>query len=232
MKMTGNIIYPLLYTFLMAQHPFAQNVAGVEKLPVNIVAAAVDTSKPLVMYITGDGGWNKFSKNLSWSLAAKGYPVVALNANDYFWKKKTAVQTSADISHLIRTYQRIWNRKKILLLGYSFGADVMPFVFNLLPAEIKALVVNISLLSPATHTDFEIHLSVMLGAGTGKGESVVSEINKITTKQLTLIFGNGENDFPLNQLKIKNYVSIRLDGGHHYDGDEDKVSNTIIQHAR
>lgn len=230
MKVPGHKIYFLLFTLIMMQYSFAQNATGIERLPVNIIPAASDTSKPLVLYITGDGGWNNFSKNLSQALAGKGYPVVSLNANDYFWKKKTAAQTASDITRLIRTYQRIWNRKKIMLIGYSFGADVMPFVFNLLPVDLSAQVINISLLSPTAYTDFEIHISVMLGAGFPGGEMVVSAINKITTKPLTLIFGNGENDFPLNQLKIKNYVSVRLEGGHHYDGDEAKVCNTIILH--
>ena len=119
-------------------------------------------------------------------------------------------------------------RKKIMLIGYSFGAGVMPFVFNLLPADASAQIVNSSLLSPGTHTGFEIHLSVMPGAGFSGGESVVAAINKITAKPLTLIFGEGENSFPLNHLKNKNYVSIILKGGHYYDGDEAKLCNTVI----
>jgi type IV secretory pathway VirJ component len=214
----------------MTQPVFSQSTPGLDKLPINIVTAINDTSKPLVMYITGDGGWNKFSKNLSSILAAKGYPVIALDARDYFWKQKTAAQTSFDVARLIRNYQKIWNRKKIILVGYSFGADVMPFVYNLLPADLSATVVNINLLSPSPNTDFEIHLSVLLGAGFSGGEMVVTAVNKITTKPLTLVFGADENNFPLSQLRNKNFVTIRLEGGHHYDGDEVKLCDTILQH--
>jgi type IV secretory pathway VirJ component len=214
----------------MTQPVFSQSTPGLDKLPVNIVTAINDTSKPLVMYITGDGGWNKFSKNLSIALAAKGYPVIALDARDYFWKKKTAAQTSFDVAQLIRNYQKIWNRKKIILVGYSFGADVMPFVYNLLPADLSAAVANINLLSPSPNTDFEIHLSVLLGAGFSGGEMVVSAVNKITTKPLTLVFGAEENNFPINQLKNHNFVNVRLEGGHHYDGDEVKLCETILLH--
>jgi type IV secretory pathway VirJ component len=214
----------------MVQPVFSQSTTGLDKLPINIVTAINDTSKPLILYITGDGGWNKFSKNLSTALAAKGYPVIALDARDYFWKKKTAPQTSFDAARLIRNYQKIWNRKKIILVGYSFGADVMPFVFNLLPADLSTAVVNINLLSPSTNTDFEIHLSVLLGAGFSGGEMVVTAVNKITTKPLTLIFGADENNFPINQLKNRNFMIIRLEGGHHYDGDEVKLCETILSH--
>jgi type IV secretory pathway VirJ component len=229
-QMTGNNIYFLLFTFIIMQRPPAQNAPALVQLPVNILPAAGDTGKPMVMYITGDGGWNKFSKNLGQALADKGYPVISLNAKDYFWKKKTPAQAAADITLLIRTYQKIWNRNKIMLVGYSFGADVMPFIFNDLPADISARVVNISLLSPAANTDFEIHIAVMFGAGFSGGESVVTAINKITAKPLTFIFGKDENDLPLDQLKIRNYVVIRMEGGHHYDGDETALSNTIISH--
>ena len=209
---------------------FAQNTASVEQLPVNIIAATGDTSKPMVLYITGDGGWNKFSKNLSQAFANKGYPVVALNARDYFWKKKTAAQTTSDITNLIRTYQIKWKCKKIIFVAYSFGADVLPFVFNLLPADVSKQVININLLSPSAFTDFEIHLSVMLGAGYSEGESVVAAINKVASKPITIIFGSGEKDFPVNQLKNKNYTTVILEGGHHYDGDEIKLCNEIIKH--
>ncbi|MEO5890739.1 MAG: AcvB/VirJ family lysyl-phosphatidylglycerol hydrolase [Ferruginibacter sp.] len=229
MKILNKITH-LLFTFLVMQATIAQTSTPVGQLPVNIVTAVTDTSKPMIMYITGDGGWNKFSKGLSAEFAAKGYPVVALNSKEYFWKKKTAEQTSLDVANLIRTYQKTWSRKKIILVGYSFGADVMPFVFNQLPADLSAGVININLLSPSPNTDFEVHLAVMFGAGFTGGESVVAAINKITAKPMTILFGKGEDDFPLTQLKIKNYTSIVLDGGHHYDGDENKVCNTILQH--
>src|SRR4249920_3822451 len=135
--MTQQKIYILLFTLSVTMRLYAQNPSTLEQLPVNIVPAAGDSTKPLVLYITGDGGWNKFSKNLSQAFADNGYPVVALNAKEYFWKKKTPAQTAADVTRLIKTYQVKWKRKKILLLGYSFGADVMPFIYNLLPTDLS-----------------------------------------------------------------------------------------------
>ena len=145
--MPGQKIYILLFTLSVTMRLYAQSPSPLEQLPINTVPAAGDSTKPLVLYITGDGGWNKFSKNLSQAFADKGYPVVALNAKDYFWKKKTPTQAATDITSLIKAYQVNWKRKKIILLGYSFGADVMPFVFNLLPTDLSTLVANVNLLS-------------------------------------------------------------------------------------
>ena len=207
----------------------AQTSTGIPDLPVNITNAVPDSSKPFVFYITGDGGWNKFSKNLASAFAAKGYPVVSLNAEKYFWDKKTPQQAAADVSKLLLFYRQLWKKKNVVLIGYSFGADVMPFIYNQLPAELANQVVNINLLSPSAKTDFEIHLMVMLG-GHGDGEPVAAAINKITSKPIILLFGENEDDFPLDDLTIKNYTRISIPGGHHYGDDELNVCNSILLH--
>ena len=148
----------------------------------------------------------------------------------YFWDKKTAQKTATDISKLIHTYQMLWKKKKVLLVGYSFGADVMPFVYNNLDKSLQAEIINISLISPSAKTDFEIHLMVMLGSR-GGGESVPEAINKISNKLITLLFGNDENEFPIKELTIRNYVSVKLTGGHHYDGDEANVVDAVLKEA-
>jgi type IV secretory pathway VirJ component len=229
MNSTVKITTLLLISVFLKKAVVAQTMNDITDLPVNAINTVADTSKPMIIYITGDGGWNKFSKGLAQSLAGKGYPIVALSADKYFWKKKTAEQTTTDVTKLIKVYQKQWNRKKILLVGYSFGADVMPFVFNNLSKEIAAEVLNVSLLSPSAKTDFEIHISVMFG-GSSDGDSVPAAINKINAKPLTLIFGEDENDFPVTALTIKNYTTVKLSGGHHYDGDGTTVANTIIQY--
>ena len=231
MKIAATKIYFLLFTIVLLQHSFAQNATGIEPLPVNTIAVRGDTSKPIVLYITGNGGWNKFSKKLCQALAEKGYPIVSLNATKYFWKKKTATQTSLDITRLIRTYLLQWNCKKIMLIGYSFGAEVIPIIFNLLPADVSTKVVNISLLSPSPYTDFEIHILPIFDSSPAQSESVIAAINKISSKPLTLIFGKQETIFPINQLKINNYATVILEGGHHYDKDATKLTNAIIEHT-
>ncbi|MEO6932225.1 MAG: AcvB/VirJ family lysyl-phosphatidylglycerol hydrolase, partial [Chitinophagaceae bacterium] len=107
-------------------------------LPVNIVNSTADKSKPLIIYISGDGGWNSFSQGFTKQLASSGYPVVSLNANKYFWKKKTPAQAAADVTLLMNEYCRLWDRATVSIIGYSFGADVTPFVYNRLAPGVAA----------------------------------------------------------------------------------------------
>ncbi len=226
-----NATFLLSFILFFNFRSFAQNINSLHDLPLNVVNASTsDTSKSLIMYLTGDGGWNTFSKNLAQQFADKGYPVVSLNSKKYFWDKKTPEQTAIDVTKIITTYQKVWNQKKVLLIGYSFGADVTPFLYNHLSKELIDQIENISLLSPSRNTDFEIHILDMFGGNSGD-QSVADAINKINAKPVTLIFGEDENNFPVNKLTIKNYVSVKLTGGHHFDGDEATVCNTLLKYV-
>ncbi|MES1218879.1 MAG: AcvB/VirJ family lysyl-phosphatidylglycerol hydrolase [Bacteroidota bacterium] len=215
--------------FIIFSYPsFSQTSKDV--LPVSVLKGR-DTSKPVLFYISGDGGWNKFSNAFVQNLNNKGYEIVGLNAREYFWHKKNAAQTAKDMSALISTHMKTVKNKSFILIGYSFGADVMPFVVTHSSASITDSLRYIILMSPSTKTDFEVHVSELLGIGNSSGESVAAEINKINSPVL-FVFGDKEDDFPVKDIRIKNYKTEKLPGGHHYDGDPAAVCNIILPYLK
>ena len=224
MKKTINTSFILLvgiYNILSAQKT---------SLPLSFYAST-DTTKPLIFYISGDGGFNKFSTSFMQSLNKEGYAVIGLNAKDYFWNKKKPQEAATAIEEAINGSNKEWKRKSIVLIGYSFGADVSPFMLTHFSATLSNKVNHLILLSPSAKTDFEIHLLQMLGWGKDDGESVPKEINKIS-KPVTIIVGDDENEFPFDQLTIKNKQVIKMPGGHHYDGDVDALHKQVIQQIK
>ena len=194
----------------------------VSGLPVQFIPGTVaDTSKPLIMYISGDGGNTKFTQTFVHSMAVKGFPIAALNSNKYFWDKKTPEQTTSDVAALIKYCQLHFNRSKVVLIGYSFGADVMPFVYNRLPGDVLSAVKNVVLLSPSANADFEIHLNVMWGAKS-KGPNTLPEINRMTSHPVLLLLED-KKEFPVSQVTLKNYTAAQLP---HDDGKETNAQNT------
>jgi type IV secretory pathway VirJ component len=195
-------------------------------LPVSFYSNA-DSTKPLIFYISGDGGFNKFSTSFMQTLNKQGYAVIGLNAKDYFWNRKTPQEAANAIESAINESNKQWKKKNIVLIGYSFGADVTPFIFTNFSATLAGKVNHLILLSPSSKTDFEIHVLQMMGWGKNSGESVSAEINKIS-KPVTIIVGDDENEFPFSQLTIKNKQVIKMPGGHHYDGDVNALCNQIV----
>ncbi len=228
MRTSKYVLVLFLFSNFLRDAAFCQT----KKIAVPVaVFSSTDTSKPVLFYITGDGGWNKFSNAFVQHLNDKGYEIVGLNAREYFWHKKTAQQTANAMSLIIAGHMKDRKSKSFVLIGYSFGADVMPFVVTHARDDIMANLQHIILMSPAAKTDFEVHIADLIGLGSSSGESVPAEINKIS-KPVLLVFGDKETDFPVKELHIKNYKAETLPGGHHYDGDPAAVCKIILPYLK
>lgn len=218
----------LLSFFLLFSILQSKAQSGISNLPVVVKAPAAGSTAPLILYITGDGGMKKFSANVIESFRQKNYPVVALNALKYFWNKKSPQQAAKDVTSLITYYQGQWGGNHgVVLIGYSLGADVLPFIYTSLPPEVAGEVKHLVFLSPSLFTDMEVHLSDMLGKSSNKGMSVPAEMNKITNKPLLLVFGAEEKDFNFSALNVR-YEKLILPGGHAYDEDAAGVAGKIL----
>jgi len=210
--MRQRFIYRILCSLLLL--PLQLPAAG---LPVQEWPGGND--KPLVIYISGDGGLNDFSKSLCAGISSKGYPIAAINSRSYFWDKKTPEQTASDINNYVTTKLKGRASQQVILIGYSFGADVTPFVVNRLDSNLSGKLQSVILLSPSGSTDFEIHWSDLWGSSKKRSSDVVAEINKMKVNRLITIFGSSETDFPVSAIKVSHYYNYRLTGGHHYAGN-------------
>jgi type IV secretory pathway VirJ component len=211
---------------------FSFNAAGAQDsaLPIKTLATN-DTAKPLVFYITGDGGWTGFSDSFLQSINKAGYPVLALNARKYFWKKKTPAAMANELNQLINKYLKQWKRDSLVLIGYSFGADVTPFLYNYAGTPFTKTVKQIVLMLPYTSTDFEVHLTEMIGIATHDAYSVTNEVNKIT-KPILFILGTEKDQFPVQTLTSKNHVVVTEGGGHHFDDKANKVAAHVLSYIK
>jgi len=218
---TSSILLFSMYTILSAQKT---------SLPLSLHANP-DTTKPLIFYISGDGGFNKFSTAFMTNLNKEGYAIIGLDAKDYFWSKKKPQEAATAIEQAITETNKDWKKKAIVLIGYSFGADVSPFMLTHFSTAVNNKVNHLILLSPSAKTDFEIHVLQMLGWGKNEGESVPAEINKVE-KPVTIIVGDDENEFPFDKLTIKNKEIIKMKGGHHYDGNVEALTKQVVQHIK
>ena len=210
-----------LLSFLLASNGFAA------RLPIKEWTAS-SHDKPLIFYLSGDGGFNKFSTALCQSLNKKGYDVVALNSKSYFWDKKTPDETTTDINNYL--IKKLQNRKnqQIVLIGYSFGADVVPFILSRLPDAVHNKIVFSYLLASSGSTDFEIHWSDIFGGNTKRSMDVVTELNKLSDDKIVIISASDEKNLAFNKITLKRYTHEVLPGGHHFDGDTDEITNVVL----
>jgi len=208
--------------------------AEVSDLPLEEVPAEKPGGDLLVVHITGDGGWGVTDRGLARMLAAEGIPVVGLNSLQYFWSQKTPEQTAADLGRIMRHYLAAWNKQRVILIGYSFGADVLPFLVNHLPKELQARVQLITLLGPSHYADFEFHLTDWLGA-TRRSTSlaVLPEIEKLRGMRILCFYGEDEEDTLGPELASSGLATVvKLEGGHRVGRNFEPIAREILEAVR
>ena len=209
----------------------AAAAAVAPKLPLIEVPAIQGASDTLVVFVSGDGGWAAIDKAISKSLAANGMPVVGLNALQYFWTKRTPDTASRDLQAIVRQYLVKWNKTRVVFIGYSRGADVLPAMIARLPEETKARSRLIALLGPSPKVQFEFHMADWLHDSSA-GDAVEPEINKLSTHRILCLWGEDDKDSLCPYIGGANVDKVMLKGSHHFDGNYERLAAIIVDHLK
>ncbi len=201
----------------------------VKRLPLTVTRAKFgDPGKPFALLISGDGGWYSFEQSIADNLAGNGIPTIGLDSKKYFWKRKTPEETAADMAQALKYYSKELGRSQCMLIGYSLGAEIVPFIVNRLPEELRSDIFSSVLLSPDTSTDFEIHISNMLGMGNRQNVyNVADEIRSMQPVPTLIILGSGEKTEIPSLLDGKGPQIRKIPGDHHYKFDVPLIIKTI-----
>jgi type IV secretory pathway VirJ component len=204
----------------------------VSDLPLVEVPAA-GPGDELAIVISGDGGWTSLDREVGTALAAQGVAVVGLDSLRYFWARRSPEAATVDLGRIVRHYLASWKRERLLLVGYSRGADVLPFMARRLPAELREHVALVALLGPAHRVDFEFHLSDWLGGGEGSGLPTLPEVQAVVAQgaKVMCVYGEGETDTICPDLPQGPTV-VRLSGGHHFGSRYDEIAARILEAVR
>jgi type IV secretory pathway VirJ component len=217
----------------LARPPAATNQAtapSVRDLPL-IELRPPNQSRELAVVISGDGGWASIDRQIGETFAADGVPVVGLNSLRYFWRARTPDQAGADLTRLLRHYLQAWNASRLLLMGYSRGADVLPFMVARLPTDLRDHIQVVALLGLSPEAGFEFHFADLLG-GQASGRPTVPEIRRLRGLRLMCVYGTDETDSACPDLPPDVASVVRVPGGHHFGGAYREIARRILNMAR
>lgn len=199
-------------------------------LPLVEVPAS-GTPSALAVILSGDGGWASLDREVGDALAAAGVGVVGLNSLSYFWTTRTPEGAAADLRRIILAYRSRWATERVLLIGYSRGADVLPFLAARLPAELRPALALIALLGPERTTDFEFHLTDWLGGDDPTARPIAPEVAKLRGLRLLCVQGADEDESLCPTLDATLAHRMVLPGGHHFGGDYAEIASRILAEA-
>jgi type IV secretory pathway VirJ component len=197
-----------------------------DALPV-IEVPAQDAQDTVSLFYSGDGGWRDLDRAVAEQMALRGYPAVGLDALRYFWQRKGPEQAASDLSRLMQEYREKWHSKRFVLIGYSFGADVMPALYNRLPDSDKQQIDAIVLLALARSGAFEIHVDGWLGKD-GNEVATGPELIKLPAAKVLCVYGEDEAQESGCTQEQSVGETLKLPGGHHYDEDYPALAERLI----
>jgi type IV secretory pathway VirJ component len=196
-------------------------------LPLIHVPPTGGSSDTAVVFISGDGGWAAIDKGVSRVFAANGMPVIGLDALKYFWNRRTPDEASRDLERIIEAT----HKPRVVLAGYSRGADVLPAMISRLPATTRARIRLIALLGPSPRVELEFHIADWLHSSS-KGRLVKPEVDKLASERILCLAGQDDHDSLCPQLRGANIDVVILKGSHHFDGNYERLGRIVLEHVK
>jgi type IV secretory pathway VirJ component len=184
----------------------------------------------MAVILSGDGGWRDIDQKIAAHMAEEGIPSVGLDSLRYFWTEQSPENTARDLETIIDTYGRRFGTRDVMLVGYSFGANVIPASFTHLRPDVRERIKLVSLLAPSPAADFEIAVSGWFGMPpSGSAGKVADKIRAMDPALVQCVYGLSEKESACLELDGHRAEVVAIKGGHHFDGDYRALTKRIIE---
>jgi type IV secretory pathway VirJ component len=186
----------------------------------------------MVVFLTGDGGFRKFETGLIAGLQSAGIPVLGWNSLAYYRTRRTPEEAAGLLNKALRQYPAEWQRRRVVLVGYSFGADVMPFLVNRLDPAIRARLAGIALLSFGGDAAFQFHIGDWFGKLVGPTLPTVPELKRMPDLPLLCLYGEGDKEEACRTIERPQTTVVPLSSGHKLTAATREVAEIVAQFIR
>jgi type IV secretory pathway VirJ component len=206
------------------------NKVDIKGLPLETFPATGGKSDLFAVMLSGDGGWRSIDEHVTDPLRAAGIPVVGFMTPPFFEERKTPEESACALERVIRYYAAAWHRDRVVLLGYSRGADVLPFLVSRLPAELRAKVRLTVFMGLESTIDFKYHSPWGLGRFIEEPQFPVHpEVEKLRGSRMLCVYGLEESDALCKKLDAGLVKAVSFPGTHHFDGRYAEIGALILK---
>lgn len=204
--------------------------ASVSGVPLTEVPASGGPERlQLAVMFSGDGGWALLDRAVTAELAKNGLPVIGWDSLSYFWKARQPDGVALDLERVLRHYLEAWKKERIVLIGFSFGADVLPATVSRLPPDLRDRIDLIALLGLSEHASFEFHINDWISDAAHPNDLPVRpELDQLSAIKRLCIYGVEDDSSICSQLGDSGVITVRLPGNHHFDEDYAGVAKHIL----
>jgi len=183
------------------------------------------------VYFSGDMGLRfGMGPHVAPALAARGVPVIGISSAVNFATHRTRAQIDSLVADAIRTALAT-GAQKVVVIGQSFGADMVATAAPDLPADLRARTAAIVLVVPSQTAYFRADPTGLAYLGTPDAKPA-GAMRAIGWTPVICIYGIRETDSLCPALSGSPARIIALPGGHFLNRDDKRLVATMLNALR
>ncbi|MBM6593340.1 virulence factor family protein [Microvirga pudoricolor] len=206
---------------------------GLGDLPL-VDLPAQGRNSAFAVFLSGDGGWRDIDKSIAETLSKNGMSVVGLDSLRYFWKRKDPDRIAADLERIVAAYEQRWQAQRVLLIGFSMGADVIPPVWNKLSKATRDKIKLVVLMGLEPTAAYEISIAGYLGVSSDEVD-IKNDLKTLPADRVMCFYGTEEKadgDTACTLPELAGATLLERGGGHHLDGNYEAIAADILARAK
>lgn len=194
----------------------------------DLPVAHPDSARPAVVILSGDMG-NRvgMAPRIAARLNARGYAVVTVNSLTYFSPRRSPLQVAALIDDAMARAMRLGGTDRVVLIGQSFGADMLHAGLAALPPARRQPVKSVVLVVPGENIIFRASPIELAGLEV-PDQRALDTAARLTWVPVTCIRGAEEDNSLCPELAMPNVWRIVLPGGHKLNSDDGALEAAIL----
>ncbi|MEC3912420.1 AcvB/VirJ family lysyl-phosphatidylglycerol hydrolase [Sphingobium sp. CR2-8] len=182
---------------------------------------------PVAILWSGDMGFRVgMGPRVAARLVTDGVPVVGVNSLSYFRKTRTAADATALLEKAIGQAHAINPQARLLLIGQSYGADMLHVALDGLPRADRASVGLVALVVPGATVEYRASPAEIFTFAMAESDALPTA-RQLTWTPLLCIQGREETASLCPLLHQRNAEAVALPGGHRLNSDVDAVYGTL-----
>ena len=182
----------------------------------------------LAVLLTGDGGWATFDRDLARDLVARHIAVIGFDLERFLREQKSPDVTAAAVWKALRGYSERWHRPRLLVVGYSRGGDLAPFIVRRVPTDLAESLALMTMLAPDTYTRFKVtRMDLLFTRRRTDDLPLHPELRGMPPVRVLCIKPDGHEASACDQLDGLDARILTMPGGHHFGGDTKRIAALI-----
>lgn len=225
----GTRLAALALVCLACAAPAQQGSGALRDLPLTWVDPRGTPSDVVAVVLTGDGGWASFIHGVSDALAQHGIGVVALNSREFLSSRKSPDTVAVTVDRMARAALERWHGTRLVVVGYSRGADMAPFAVARMRQDLRARLAGVFMFGLASYAGFQFHWSDLVqDVRRPEDIAIAPELERLRGLRMTCVYGTEEKDSGCRDAPDSLLTRIAHQGGHSF-GPPEGMADLVLR---